>query len=58
MFIFLILSEKCWTYLQDYGVEFNDQVYPTRPFHCRCGSEYCLNVKRSSSELFVKKMSN
>ncbi|CAH8323068.1 unnamed protein product [Eruca vesicaria subsp. sativa] len=36
------MEELTW----DYGVEFNDHVYPTRPFHCRCGSEFCPNVKR------------
>lgn len=36
--------------LQDYGVEFNDDVFPTTPFHCRCGSEFCKNSKKTSSE--------
>ncbi|CAG7894581.1 unnamed protein product, partial [Brassica rapa] len=40
------LEELTW----DYGVEFNDHVYPTLPFHCQCGSEFCRNVKRISSE--------
>ncbi|CDY22319.1 BnaA06g36410D [Brassica napus] len=45
------MEELTW----DYGVEFNDQVYPTRPFHCRCGSEVCRNVKRSSKSKKSKK---
>ncbi|CAF1988366.1 hypothetical protein HID58_076028 [Brassica napus] len=45
------MEELTW----DYGVEFNDQVYPTRPFHCRCGSEFCRNVKRSSKSKKSKK---
>uniref|UniRef100_A0A1J3HC30 Histone-lysine N-methyltransferase SUVR2 n=1 Tax=Noccaea caerulescens TaxID=107243 RepID=A0A1J3HC30_NOCCA len=35
------MEELTW----DYGVEFNDNVYPTTPFHCRCGSEFCRNIK-------------
>ncbi|KAF8104455.1 hypothetical protein N665_0172s0085 [Sinapis alba] len=45
------MEELTW----DYGVEFNDHVYPTRPFHCRCGSEFCRNVKRSSKSKKSKK---
>ncbi|CAA7017501.1 unnamed protein product [Microthlaspi erraticum] len=36
------MEELTW----DYGVEFNDHVYPTTPFHCRCGSEFCRNIKK------------
>ncbi|KAL0889117.1 hypothetical protein Bca101_013100 [Brassica carinata] len=45
------MEELTW----DYGVEFNDHVYPTRPFHCRCGSEFCRNVKRSKSKKSKKR---
>ncbi|VVB07174.1 unnamed protein product [Arabis nemorensis] len=40
------MEELTW----DYGVEFNDNVFPTTPFHCRCGSEFCKNTKKTSSE--------
>ncbi|WZY78048.1 probable inactive histone-lysine N-methyltransferase SUVR2 isoform X1 [Brassica rapa] len=45
------LEELTW----DYGVEFNDHVYPTLPFHCQCGSEFCRNVKRISKSKKAKK---
>ncbi|CAH2046532.1 unnamed protein product [Thlaspi arvense] len=40
------MEELTW----DYGVEFNDHVFPTLPFHCRCGSDSCRNVMQISSE--------
>ncbi|KAJ4888768.1 Histone-lysine N-methyltransferase SUVR2 [Raphanus sativus] len=45
------MEELTW----DYGVEFNDHVYPTLPFHCQCGSEFCRNVKRTSKSKKAKK---
>ncbi|KAG2301896.1 hypothetical protein Bca52824_030547 [Brassica carinata] len=45
------MEELTW----DYGVEFNDHVYPTLPFHCQCGSEFCRNVKRISKSKKAKK---
>ncbi|XP_019087727.1 PREDICTED: probable inactive histone-lysine N-methyltransferase SUVR2 isoform X2 [Camelina sativa] len=38
------MEELTW----DYGVRFNDDVFPTSPFHCRCGSEFCRIIKQIS----------
>ncbi|CAN8267660.1 unnamed protein product [Cochlearia groenlandica] len=40
---------------RDYGVEFNDHVFPTTPFHCRCGSKLCQNTKQISKSKKAKK---
>ncbi|KAL1199645.1 putative inactive histone-lysine N-methyltransferase SUVR2 [Cardamine amara subsp. amara] len=45
------MEELTW----DYGVEFNDHVFPTSPFHCRCGSEFCRNIQKISKGKSVKK---
>ncbi|CAN8247868.1 unnamed protein product [Cochlearia groenlandica] len=48
------MEELTW----DYGVEFNDDVFPTTPFHCQCGSEFCRNIKRRSCEFIITRSSN
>ncbi|KAH8517505.1 hypothetical protein H0E87_005441 [Populus deltoides] len=35
----------------DYGIDFDDTDQPVELFHCRCGSKFCRNMKRSSSKL-------
>ncbi|PNT51757.1 hypothetical protein POPTR_002G257400v4 [Populus trichocarpa] len=32
----------------DYGIDFDDTDQPVELFHCRCGSKFCRNMKRSS----------
>ncbi|CAL9242084.1 unnamed protein product [Arabidopsis halleri] len=45
------MEELTW----DYGVPFNQDVFPTSPFHCRCGSEFCRVTKQISKGKNVKK---
>ncbi|XP_061968865.1 probable inactive histone-lysine N-methyltransferase SUVR2 isoform X5 [Populus nigra] len=37
----------------DYGIDFDDTDQPVELFHCRCGSKFCRNMKRSSSKLIL-----
>lgn len=40
----------CVSQLQDYGIDFDDDSHPVKAFRCRCGSKFCRNMKRSTSE--------
>jgi hypothetical protein len=43
-------------FLQDYGIDFDDDDQPVELFRCKCGSKFCRNMKRSNSKfnlLFV-----
>lgn len=37
--------------LQDYGIDFDDVGHPVKAFKCRCGSNFCRDMKRSSKFL-------
>ncbi|KAL9251550.1 Histone-lysine N-methyltransferase SUVR4-like protein [Drosera capensis] len=37
---------KGCTYVQDYGIEFDDRNHPVKAFECSCGSELCRDKKR------------
>ncbi|CAA7015369.1 unnamed protein product [Microthlaspi erraticum] len=37
------MEELTW----DYGIDFNDDDCPMKPFDCLCGSRFCRNAKRS-----------
>ncbi|XP_010494395.1 PREDICTED: probable inactive histone-lysine N-methyltransferase SUVR2 isoform X2 [Camelina sativa] len=45
------MEELTW----DYGVRFNNDVFPTSPFHCRCGSEFCRIIKQISRKNVKKR---
>ncbi|CAD5333893.1 unnamed protein product [Arabidopsis thaliana] len=45
------MEELTW----DYGVPFNQDVFPTSPFHCQCGSDFCRVRKQISKGKNVKK---
>ncbi|XP_027351892.1 probable inactive histone-lysine N-methyltransferase SUVR2 isoform X1 [Abrus precatorius] len=34
----------------DYGINFDDHDQPVELFHCRCGSKFCRDIKRSNSK--------
>ncbi|XP_028758274.1 probable inactive histone-lysine N-methyltransferase SUVR2 isoform X1 [Neltuma alba] len=38
------LEELTW----DYGIDFDDNEGPVKPFSCRCGSKFCRKMKRST----------
>ncbi|XP_054799096.1 probable inactive histone-lysine N-methyltransferase SUVR2 isoform X1 [Prosopis cineraria] len=38
------LEELTW----DYGIDFDDNEGPVKPFSCRCGSKFCRKMKRSN----------
>ncbi|KAE8668792.1 60S ribosomal protein L23 [Hibiscus syriacus] len=39
------LEELTW----DYGIAFDDLDHPVKAFQCRCGSNFCRNMKRSTT---------
>ncbi|KAK6940616.1 SET domain [Dillenia turbinata] len=38
------LEELTW----DYGIDFDDSDHHVKAFQCKCGSEYCRNMKRTN----------
>jgi len=31
-------------FLQDYGIDFDDDDQPVELFRCKCGSKFCRNI--------------
>ncbi|XP_071690171.1 probable inactive histone-lysine N-methyltransferase SUVR2 [Rutidosis leptorrhynchoides] len=34
---------------RDYGIDFDDDTLPVRAFQCKCGSQFCRNIKQRST---------
>ncbi|CAN1131507.1 Probable inactive histone-lysine N-methyltransferase SUVR1 [Linum perenne] len=47
------MEELTW----DYGIEFDDNDQPLKRFECKCGSMFCRNMKRPSSEFPLSEIS-
>ncbi|KAK6937728.1 WIYLD domain, partial [Dillenia turbinata] len=43
------LEELTW----DYGIDFEDSDHHVKAFHCKCGSEYCRNMKRTNCKDYL-----
>lgn len=49
VFNLFYIKTPCGMCLQDYGIDFDDHDHLVK-FRCRCGSNFCRNMKRSSSK--------
>lgn len=47
VFNLFYIKTPCGMCLQDYGIDFDDHDHLVK-FRCRCGSNFCRNMKRSS----------
>ncbi|CAH1431877.1 unnamed protein product [Lactuca virosa] len=42
---------------RDYGIDFDDDDHPVKPFQCQCGSRYCRDIKPSTTRSGKRRLS-